>query len=267
MVAQLPLTTDCGPPPLALNRSLPNVLLIGDSISLAIADNCSIPRVLGYGWKVQRFLQEQAAVQHSGGWYAEGNAANTIKGVTCIRHWLGSARWDVVHLNFGLHDIDEAEYVGERQYTENLDRIYAAVQEALLPTGQFIWATTTPVPFPSEYRLRNNSAVQRYNHLAARLWSSKPSGAVVVNDLYSLITRRCGSTGALGSYAACSLQRQWTGKPGEWPKRNTTGGVHYNARGREYMAAAVASIVAQHLPASHSAMVTLTNVSRAVVGG
>ena len=252
---------DCGPPPLPLNRSVANVLLVGDSISMGTASSSSTPRTeavpLGYGWEVQRFLQEQAVVQHNGGWYAEGQAANTVKGVACIKHWLGSEPWDIVHLNFGLHDVDEKEFVEAEQYIQNLDRIYAAVQEALAPDGQFIWATTSPVPFPSEYKLRNNSAVQRYNAAAARLWASKPSGAVAVNDLYTLITRRCGSSGALGSYAACSLQRQWTGKPDEWPKRNTTGGVHYNARGREYMAAAVALIVAQHLPASHSAVLTV----------
>ena len=112
-----------------------------------------------------------------------------------------------MHVNFGLHDVDEREYVTAEAYVKNLDTIYGTIKTSLTPKGQFIWATTSPVPYPSEYPLHNNLAVQRYNALAERLWSSKPHGAVVTNDLYTLITRRCGSSGPLGSYAACSLQR------------------------------------------------------------
>ena len=104
--------------------------------------------------------------------------------------------------------------------------------------------------------------MQHYNALAAALWASKPSypakGSVVTNDLYSLITRACGSDGPLGSYASCSLQRMWWGPAGrpmpslpppDWrPKNGTTGGVHFNARGRRMMGLATASIIAQHLP-------------------
>ena len=150
----------------------------------------------------------------------------------------------------GLHDIDASEYVQLEEYVENLDTIYAALRRALKPGGQIIWASSSPVPFPSEYKLRNNTAAQRYNAAAAGLWASKPAGAVVINDLYSLITRRCGSGGALGSYAACSLQRQWAGGPGDVPPKGSTGGVHYNARGRRYMALAVASVISQYLPAA-----------------
>ena len=50
---------DCGPPPTPLNRSAPNVLLIGDSISMGTggdkyADGTWI--LLGYGWDVQLSL-------------------------------------------------------------------------------------------------------------------------------------------------------------------------------------------------------------------
>jgi hypothetical protein len=147
-------------------------------------------------------------------------------------------------------------------YSANLDYIYSRIIRKLTRDGQLIWGSTSPVPFPSQYGLRNNSAVQHYNALAAKLWASKPAppakGSVVTNDLYTLITRACGSSGPLGSYASCSLQRLWWGPGGKpsptlpppsWrPKNGTTGGVHMNARGRRMMGLATASIITQYLP-------------------
>ena len=48
------------------NRSIPNVLLIGDSISMG--------RTVGYGWAAEQMLESvgMASVQHNGGW--EGDA-------------------------------------------------------------------------------------------------------------------------------------------------------------------------------------------------
>lgn len=257
-------STDCGSAPEQLSSSLPNVLLIGDSISMGTGGKDASSDPLGYGWDVQKELQEMglAKVQHNGGWFIGGQAGPSTKGVQCIDAWLGPAlsnnvsnatQYDVIHFNHGLHDIDESEYVPIGEYVHNLDTIFAKLQRAIKPGGQIIWATSSPVPWPSQYTLRNNSAAQRYNTAAGQLWHSKPAGAVVTNDLYSLITDRCGSDGPLGSYAACSLQRQWTGSPSDMPKKGSTGGVHYNARGRRYMALAVASIISRHLPTTHFA--------------
>ena len=98
---------ECGPPPTSLNRSVPNVLLIGDSISMGTggdkyADGTWIP--LGYGWDVQLSLEPVglAQVQHNGGWLLEGQAGASKHGAACVDHWLGSGPWDVVHINFGL---------------------------------------------------------------------------------------------------------------------------------------------------------------------
>lgn len=240
---------DCGPPPAPLNQSVPNVLLIGDSISMGTGgdkypDGSWIP--LGYGWDVQQSLEPVglAQVQHDGGWLLEGQAGASTHGAACIDHWLGDGLWDVVHVNFGLHDVDASEFVPPANYSANLDYIYSRIVRKLTGHGQMIWGTTSPVPYPSEYPLRNNSAVQHYNALAALLWASKPAppakGSVVVNDLYSLIIRACGSSGPLGSYASCSLQRLWWGPAGRpspslpppnWrPKNGTTGGVHFNGK-------------------------------------
>ena len=105
------LVPDCGDAPAPMNASIPNVLLIGDSISMGTAATEGKPpyNPLGYGWGVRDALAvaDIAQVQHNGGWFIAGQAGPSSKGVQCIGHWLGSGKWDVVHLNHGLHDIDK----------------------------------------------------------------------------------------------------------------------------------------------------------------
>ena len=231
----------CGRPPLPHNRSIPNVLLVGDSISMG--------RTIGYGWAAKHMLESvgMASVQHNGGWEGDaGQAGPSSKGVACLEYWLGTERWDVIHLNHGLHDVAKARggtWKGVRpaQYVKNLDWIYKHVRRALVPGGQFIWASTTPMPHPSGIARRNNTMIVQYNELAAALWRRKPPGSVVTNDLYGLITRRCGSdSAALGAYRSCALQRLWP-KP-------AAGDVHFNEQGQHYLALAVAGVISQHLP-------------------
>lgn len=215
---------------------------------------------MGYGAAVSRHLDRMGKVyvQHNGGWSDAGQAGPSSKGVLCIRHWLGEQHWDVVHANFGLHDIAKARGSAWRAvlpdaYVSNLDVIFRHVQASLKPGGQFVWATTTPVPdslrtkgaAPGSALSRNNSQVLEYNRLAAGLWASKRPGAVVINDLHGLVTKRCGSRGQYGSYYRCALQRLWP-----LPE---DADVHFNQEGREYMALAVASVIAQQLPCLHQA--------------
>ena len=74
-------------------------------------------------------------------------------GAECIDHWLGSGGWDVVHVNFGLHDIDASEFVPSENYTQNLDYMYCRIEAKLAEHGQMIWGSTSPVPYPSEYKV------------------------------------------------------------------------------------------------------------------
>ena len=106
----------CGAPPVPLNDSkatgIPNVLLIGDSISMGFgypngehprcacgAPKCCVPDYrLGYGLYVQEMLRNTTdgwnlmEVQHNGGWYLDGQAGDTKLGVSCLDHWLGISK-------------------------------------------------------------------------------------------------------------------------------------------------------------------------------
>ena len=66
---------------------LPRVLLIGDSISI------------GYTLPVRELLKGKANVHR-----IPGNGGPTTNGLKNLDEWL-AGKWDVIHFNFGLHDL------------------------------------------------------------------------------------------------------------------------------------------------------------------
>jgi hypothetical protein len=62
--------------------ALPNVLIIGDSISI------------GYFPVVKELLEGKAVVVHN-----PGNAQHTRFGLEKLDEWLGQTKWDVIHFN------------------------------------------------------------------------------------------------------------------------------------------------------------------------
>ena len=155
---------------------LPRILLIGDSISI------------GYTLPVRARLTGQANVHRP----AE-NCSDSAKGVRTLDKWLGDGKWDVIHFNFGLHDVkyldEKGAYVppekgrqvaSVEQYEKNLREIVARLKQ----TGaKLIFATTTPVPGGSLGRVEHDE--QRYNTAAIRVM--KENG-VAVDDLHALAT-------------------------------------------------------------------------------
>jgi len=152
--------------PVVDNPELPRVLLIGDSISI------------GYTVSVQKSLAGKANVHRT-----PENGADTVNGLKKIDSWLGDSHWDVVHFNWGLHDLkvtpDGRRQVPLDAYEKNL----VVLVERLKRTGaQLIWATTTPVPNGKQNPPRDPSDLPQYN-AAAR--SVMESHNVVIDDLYA----------------------------------------------------------------------------------
>ncbi|MEP4681789.1 MAG: SGNH/GDSL hydrolase family protein, partial [Rhodopirellula bahusiensis] len=125
-----------------VDPTLPNVLLIGDSISI------------GYMLDTRRALAGKANVFRPG-----TNCGPTTRGLEQLDSWLGDRKWDVIHFNFGLHDLkfmgpngknlaDPKLPTSKRQvpldeYVANLETI----AKKLKATGAtVIWRETTPVP-------------------------------------------------------------------------------------------------------------------------
>lgn len=157
--------------------SLPRVLLLGDSISI------------GYTPHVVRELRGIATVEHN-----PGNARHTGIGLEKLDAWLGDRPWDVIHFNWGLHDLcyrsDSAKDPNGRDkvngrietsladYEANLDRLVPRLKA----TGaKLVWASTTIVPTGEPGRIPGDEV--RYNEAAARVMNQH---GVPINDLQAL---------------------------------------------------------------------------------
>ncbi len=192
---------------------LPRVLLIGDSISI------------GYTLEVRELLKDQANVHR-----IPTNGGPTTNGLKNLQEWLGDLKWDVIHFNWGLHDL---KYVGVDgttlsdpkaagshpqvaldQYEKNLGQLV----EQLKKTGaKLIWCATTPVPDGSPGRIMGDEL--KYNQVAAKIM--KASG-IAIDDLCT--------------YAA-------TGKDIQLPAN-----VHYTPAGSKQLAAKVVTEIKASLP-------------------
>jgi hypothetical protein len=159
--------------------SLPNVLLIGDSISI------------GYTLPVRELLQGKASI-----FRPPINCQSTIRGLRLLDEWLGDGEWSVIHFNFGLHDlkyIDESgqmikPHEGTQQvpietYESNLNEIVRRLQKT---KAELIWCSTTPIPkLGSHGRIPGDD--ERFNQAALRVADAHN---LVTNDLHSFALGR-----------------------------------------------------------------------------
>ncbi len=148
---------------------LPRVLLIGDSISI------------GYTLPVRQELAGKANVHR-----IPTNGGPTKNGTANLSKWLGTSKWDVIHFNFGLHDLrhmdDGKRQVEPAEYEQNLRSLVAEMKK----TGaKLIFATTTPVPAGKLTPQRTFGDVAIYNDIALKVM--KENG-VAIDDLNAVIT-------------------------------------------------------------------------------
>jgi acyl-CoA thioesterase-1 len=155
--------------PVADDPALPRVLLIGDSISV------------GYTVPTRELLAGKANVHR-----APTNCGPTTRGLEGLDQWLGDGGWDVIHFNWGLHDLRQSD--GEHQvpigaYEKNLRELVDRLEK----TGAtLIWCSTTPVPEGSSPP-RSNDDVVAYNAVAKRIMDER---GIAVNDLYTFALAR-----------------------------------------------------------------------------
>jgi lysophospholipase L1-like esterase len=161
---------------------LSRVLLLGDSISMGVGSSGSYQ---GYEAPTQNLLKGIANVRG-----ISGDGGNTRFGLLNLRKWLGKEPWDVIHFNWGLHDIvrkpDGQCIVPADEYERNLREIV----KRLKATGAtLIWATTTPVPEKEANKAANrrDSDVIAYNSIGRRIMEEHH---IAVDDLYSFALPR-----------------------------------------------------------------------------
>jgi lysophospholipase L1-like esterase len=147
---------------------LPRVLLIGDSISM------------GYTIPVRTRLQGRANVHR-----IPENGGPTTNGTANIDAWLKPGNWDVIHFNFGLHDLKRMEDGNPQVSLTDYERNLRVIVQRLKRTGaRLIWATTTPVPPGDVSPPRKPEDVPAYNAAARRVMDSE---GVLIDDLYEFV--------------------------------------------------------------------------------
>jgi hypothetical protein len=160
-----------------IDPSLPNILLIGDSISG------------GYEKQVKQALKGKANVVKN-----EGNAEWAGTGIEKIDSYLGDTKWDIIHFNWGLWDLYGWRYHDEDRspeaYAKRLDQLVTRMGKT---NAKLIWATTTPAcPGPEKtmlVRFKKEVVItpeQQAKYREAALEVMKKHG-VGINDLYGHI--------------------------------------------------------------------------------
>ncbi len=149
---------------------LPRVLLIGDSISI------------GYTQPTRKLLAGKANVHR-----IPENGGPTINGTKKIQKWLGDSKWDVIHFNWGLHDLkieNEKHQVSIEDYEKNLRELVKAMKTT---NAKLIWCSTTPVPEGKVAPVRKNQDVIDYNKVAKKVMDES---GIAVHDLYDFAASR-----------------------------------------------------------------------------
>lgn len=143
--------------------ALPRVLLIGDSVSR------------GYTLSTRKHLAGKANVHR-----APTNCGSSVNGVEKLDNWMGQGKWDVIHFNFGIHDVQKS--ISMETYLKNLETIAGRLKA----TGaKVIFATTTPIQDDPTKKINPAMAVVERNHAAIEIMKKNN---VAVDDLFTVIT-------------------------------------------------------------------------------
>ncbi|MBI2823955.1 MAG: SGNH/GDSL hydrolase family protein [Planctomycetia bacterium] len=157
---------------------LPRVLLIGDSISI------------GYTVPSRKELAGKANVHR-----IPTNGGPTTRGLEQLDRWLGDSKWDVIHFNWGLHDLKHVDDKGDtvapgeghrqvspEEYEANLRKLVARLKNS---GARLVWCSTTPVPAGAAGRTPGDEVA--YNAIAARVMEQE---RIPTDDLYSFARAR-----------------------------------------------------------------------------
>lgn len=198
------------------DERLPNVLLFGDSISSdyhpfverALSGKVNLYRMPpGEDWDSSTFVPH-------------------LEKMTSTMSPVWRFRWDVIHFNFGLHDMKRYNVLGKKDrengtmqvnYEDYAQNLIAGLHwlKVKAPDAKLIFATTTPVP-AGEPRRRTADSIL-LNEIARKILTNYPN--IAINDLYAQTLPHFD---------------KWTLKP-----RN----VHYNPTGSQAQGEAVAQAI------------------------
>ncbi|MBN1341833.1 MAG: hypothetical protein JXQ73_04095 [Phycisphaerae bacterium] len=150
---------------------LPRVLLIGDSISM------------GYTIPTRKLLEGKANLHR-----IPRNGGPTIQALQYLPQTLAKDKWDVIHFNWGLHDLKRMpggkHQVPLDEYAKNLEKLVKMLEAS---GAKLIWASTTPVPAGKLSPPRGNDDVIAYNAAAKKIMDAH---GIPIDDLYAFALPR-----------------------------------------------------------------------------
>ncbi len=201
------------------DSTLPNVLLIGDSISI------------GYTLETRALMKGKANIYRPilQGKDEPWNCGHTGSINAALDRMLAGPKWDVIHFNTGLHDLKRINrkpggrhddptippVFSLKQYRQNLEEIVVSLKKT---EAKIVFATTTPYP-DGVYPSRLPADAITYNKVAVEIMKKH---GVIVNDLHS---------------ASLPHLKEWQ------IEKN----VHFNPVGRQKLAELVAEAVKKQL--------------------
>ena len=193
----------------AQERSLPKVVLVGDSIRM------------GYAPFVANLLEGKAVIVS-----AKANGEDTSNVLRHLEAWVIKEQPAIVHINAGLHDLklkDKSYQVPLADYEKNLKTIVERIRQET--KASIVFATTTPIldTLHAERKAgfdRFEADVQKYNATAASVMKQL---AVPINDLHQVVES--------GGKEALMLRD----------------GTHYTEEGYQVLAKAVVESIRQSL--------------------
>jgi lysophospholipase L1-like esterase len=160
----------------SVDKSLPTIVLVGDSIRM------------GYAPIVTEMLKGKANVVA-----AIGNGGDSSRVLSNLEQWVILHQPTVVHFNCGLHDLklskkSKQHQVSIEDYEKNLRAIVDRLQKET--KARLIFATTTPIQDELHAKRggdfgRHEADVERYNEVALKVMKEK---GVEIDDLHSVVT-------------------------------------------------------------------------------
>ncbi|MDF7823590.1 sulfatase-like hydrolase/transferase [Pontiellaceae bacterium B12227] len=203
------------------DAALPNVLILGDSISI------------GYTRQVRELLKGKANVYRPVN--ADGtrpkNCNGTVVGLKVAEPMLKAHEWSVIHFNWGLHDLkhvkkpytniksndpNDPQQSTPQEYEANLREIVQALRKT---DARLVFATTTPVVPGTLNPLRTPEAPVEYNAIAVKIMEENQ---IRMNDLHA--------------YCLPNLA--------EWQQPKN---VHFTPMGQQALAERVAAVISEEL--------------------
>lgn len=177
----------CGGPPLPRKSSLPQYLVIGDSITRGLFRNLTL-QTKGFA---EAYLNT-------------GTPNTTADGVDCVDVWIGSNpdRWDVISFNFGLTDIEvNVDIIDYQVNLKNMTTSFATTKAA--KNGGLIFVLTTPTANSTDCCPTNDSlvttklcprSIEEFNAKARQtmlLFQLKFKIHVTIDDLWGWVNLHC----------------------------------------------------------------------------